>query len=180
MKKVLFVMFVVLMLSFTAAFAQETVTELPELNFSTVGDIFGWGDQAEDVYNFLSFYEGDLTADEENYSVSLVMEDETTYTSYDFYFDEETEGLWSFDCAASLPEGADLSTAVADLIKEYGMDQAEPYDDEELNEMISVYDAGAVVAGDKTIVAIATADETEDTYAMVRLYFIDREYYEAE
>ncbi len=180
MKKFFIILIAVMLLSFSAVFAQETETELPELSFSTVGHIFGWGAKAEDVYAFLSRYGADLEIDEENACITMSSDSEEEDFSYDFYFDEETDELYMIQCFTSLSEGIDPVQIVDNLIKSYGLSDAKPYEDKTLQDFIAGFDAGMAVAGDGTIAALAASEETDETYAAVALLFADRVYYEAE
>lgn len=178
MKKLFVVMIAVILLTFSAVNAQETET-LPELNFMTVGDIFTWGDQAEDVYNFLSQYPVEIEADEESASISASYESDMEKVTYNFFFDPETEGLYCIQCYTALAEGLDPAAALETLVDTYNLTEVDVYEDENIADIISDYDAGAIVAGDGTIAALAASEETETTYAQIFLMFVDREYWEA-
>lgn len=178
MKKSFIIVLAILLLAFSAVCAQETTTETPELNFTTVGDIFNWGDKAEDVYKFLDQYELDLEIDSESSAIVASSESDEEYFEYIFYFDEETEELFMIQCQAAIAEGIDPTKGLEDLIQTYGLDKAEPYNDKDLAEFIAEYDAGMVVAGDGTIAALAASDETEETKAVIALLFADRVYWE--
>lgn len=187
MKKMVLVLIAVLLFSCSIVSAQETetVTEMPSLTFHTVGDFFSWGDSGEDVYNFLTNYEDaglEITVEEdETYGKTIsgefTSEEETGI--YVFYFDDETEGLWEVECVSVLAEGVDVGEVLTGLIDTYGLTDADAYENDTLQELADSYDAGAVVAGDSTIAVIAGSDETEESYAMVALYFFDRAYFEA-
>ncbi|MBR6088546.1 MAG: hypothetical protein IKP86_01340 [Anaerolineaceae bacterium] len=184
MKKLLFVVIAVLMLAFASVSAQETTTELPTLSFHTVGNIFSWGDSAEDVYNFLKNYEeaGLVITPEvdETYgkTISAEYESEEEKFTYVFYFDNEEESLHEIECFSILAEGTDAGEVIKGLIDTYGLAEADIYESEITNNIISSFEAGVAVAGDSTIVVIAGDDETAESYASAAIYFFDRTYFE--
>ena len=177
MKKFVLITVAVLLLAVSVVSAQETETEV--LNFYTVGSIFNWGDDAQAVYDYLTRFEGlELEIDEEYHSVSASAESDSETYMYNFLFDAETDKLYGIQCFASMTDEIDPAAVLQDLISNYGLDSAEAYEDEFLQETIADYDAGAVVAGPGTIVSIAGSAETEDTYAAISIAFYDRAYYE--
>lgn len=181
MKKTLLFVLALLMLTFMSVSAQETAVTDEALNFRTVGSLFDWGDKAEDVYNFLSQYEGiDIELDTENYIVFASGESEDEIFNYSFLFtQDENEGLYAIFCDSSISDDLDPAEILEVLIDDYGLKDADPYEDEDIAELLSEHDAYAIVAGPGTIAGIAGSEATDETYASIALYFVDREYWES-
>ncbi len=182
MKKFFVLMLAVLMLTFSAVCAQETVTELPDLTFNTVGAIFSWGNKAEDVYNFLSQYEGlTIEIDSENSMIFASAESEKESFMYSFFFDMDTDELWRLDCDEDIADDIDPVEVVNGLSETYKLQNVEKYEaDEQIAEFVADYDTSAVAADENTIYVLAASPATEEYYASIGLYFIDRKAYEAE
>jgi hypothetical protein len=182
MKKVLFVLFAVLMLTFAAVSAQETAEKEVTLNFSTVGDLISWSTSAEEIYNMLNEYENvvvELEQDEKyGKTISATAETEDEVFSYVFYFDNETEKLWEVECAAAFYNGEQLVPAFQGLYAEYGFENATPYENDTLKKYAADFDESYIVAGDSTIALLAGKAETEESYGLLSLLLIDRNYFE--
>jgi len=182
MKKFFVLMLAVLMLTFSAVCAQETVTELPDLTFNTVGAIFSWGNKAEDVYNFLSQYEGlTIEIDSENSIIFASAESEKESFMYSFFFDMDTDELWSLDCYATIADDIDPVEVLNSLIETYNLQNVERYEaDESITEYVADFEASAAAADENTIYVLAASSATEENDAEIGLYFYDRKYYEGE
>ena len=181
MKKTLLFVLAILMLTFVSVSAQETAVKDTALNFKTVGTLFDWGDKSEDVYNFLSQYEGvKIEVDADNYIIFASGESEEETFLYSFLFTpDENEGLYSIFCDSFLSDEIDPAEIIEVLIDEYGLKDAEPYEDAEIDELFTEYDAYAVVAGPGTIAGIGGSEATEEEPGAIALYFFDRAYHEA-
>ena len=108
MKKIIFVVIAVLLLSFAAVSAQKTTTEEKTLTFSTIGDMISWTTTPEEIYNLLSEYNVEVSVEQdEKYgkTISASGESEDEKFMYVFYFDNDTEALWEVECAAMLYDG---------------------------------------------------------------------------
>ena len=181
MKKIIFVVIAVLLLSFAAVSAQETTTEEKTLTFSTIGDMISWTTTPEEIYNLLSEYNVEVSVEQdEKYgkTISASGESEDEKFMYVFYFDNDTEALWEVECAAMLYDGTLIVPVFQSLYEEYGFAEAEPYENESLSAYGESYDESYIVAGDSTIALLAGKAETEETYGQVALVLIDRNYYE--
>lgn len=182
MKKVLFVVFAVLMLTFAAASAQETAEAEQTLNFSTLGDMFSWDTPAEDVYNTLKEYENfELEVEEdEKYGKTITataQNDEETFI-YVFYFDNDTEKLWEIEAVAVLYDGEQVIPAFQALYEAYGLEKANAYENENLQAYAADFDSAYIAAGDYTIALLAGSEETDESYGKIALVLIDRNYFE--
>ena len=182
MKKLIIVVLSVLMLTFTAAFAQETEVAEQTLNFSTIGDLIAWSTSAEEIYSMLSQYENlEVTVEEtEEYgkTIEAYSESEEEVFDYVFYFDNDTELLWEVECAAVLYDGEQVYPAFVSLYESYGFEDSVPYESEVLDEYVKDFDESYIVAGDATIAVLAGKAETEESYGRLALVLINREYFE--
>ena len=181
MRKIIFVVLAVLLLSFAAVFAQETATEEKTLTFSTIGDIISWTSTPEEIYNLLNEFNVEVSVEQdEKYgkTISATGESEDEKFVYVFYFDDDTEALWEVECAAVLYNGELLVPAFQSLYEEYGFADAEPYENEALAAYAEDYDESYIVAGDSTIALLAGKAETEEAYGQIALMLIDKNYFE--
>ncbi len=178
MKKTFFLTFALLLMAFSAVCAQNTGTAIQELDFTTIGDLFTWGERFVDVYNQLSRYDLIIEADDESEYISAEPVSEEEMYVYGFYFDEKTTELYMIDCFTVLPEDTAPTDALQILDEAYGLTKMDKYQDEELSSFISEFDSGAVFADEDTIIIVAFDEATEDDYASVNLILTDRKYQE--
>lgn len=181
MKKTIFLLLgFILLFSVSAVFAADETTE-SELSLISVGSLFEWGSSVEDVKSILNGYDGlecEYSEDEElgkNYYCEASFDDETD--SYEFYFTDD-EILYEILATAILPEGADYQAVMQLVAKTYGLDKADPYTSEVVEDFIKSHTDVLSVAGDSTIGIIAGDPETDETYATVGMMFLSKEWAE--
>ncbi len=179
MKKIIAAIIAVLLMVCSASGAENTAA-LTELNLSTVGGIFNWGDSFGDVNALLSRYDLNIDADEENGIISVMPVSEYEQYSYDFYFNDETAGLSMIDCFSVIDGEISTGDVMLALNEAYGLSEMKKYKDAEFTAYISDFESGAVFADSKTIIAIGFTNETEETYGTVEMLLTDRQYWEAE
>ena len=181
MKKIIFVVLAVFLLSFGVISAQETETEAASLTFATIGDMISWTTTPQEIYDLLKEYDIEVTAEQDDKygkTITAEKESEDEYFMYVFYFDDKTESLWEVECVSALYDGDLVLPAFEQLYNEYGFENAEPYENEILAKYAEDFDASFTAAGDSTIALIAASDETEESYGKVALVLINREYFE--
>lgn len=187
MKKVFALLLVVVMaFGFTTVFAQETA-EVITVSLDTVGNIFSWDNTFEEVEEFLAGVEGleyEVEEDEDGGMIITaevdLLEELNEYDVYCFYFDAETGELYELEALTTFGDEYDVSDVVQYLLQAYGLEEAEEYTDEAVEEYLADFEIGAAAAGEGTIVMIGVDNPTEEDNAIVALTFIDRAWYEAE
>lgn len=180
MKKALLIVLAALLICVSAVCAQE---ETVELNPLTVGELFTWGDKAEDVYDFLnSFDGGDITVDVDENGNGLIqavfnLGDEIDL--YGFYFTTDTEELWEVESFLTFTDAYDPDQVLGLIVDTYGLEDAEEYDDAVLADYAADYDYSRIVAGDDTIAIYGGSAPTDDAAAIVFITMVDRAYWES-
>ena len=182
MKKAILIILAVFLCSFMAAAAQETEEDVVSLNFETVGELFPWGADAADVYEFLTNFEMEIEVEEDEiYGKTIsasAVNDEQGFI-YVFYFDDESEKLWEIECVAAAYSQDLYEQNVVNLYTYYGFQTGEPYKHDVIEASMSDFDDHLTIADDTTITVLAACDETEDSYPQIGIYLFDREYFEA-
>ena len=180
MKKALLIVLVALLICVSAVFAQE---ETVELNPLTVGELFTWGDKAEDVYNFLSNFDGgEITIDTDENGNGLI---QAVYNLgeeidlYGFYFTPDAEELWEVETFLTFTDTYDPDQVLGLIVDTYGLEDAEEYADDVLADYAADYDYSRIVAGDATIAIYGGSAPTDDSAAIVFVTMVDREYWES-
>lgn len=181
MKKAFIIVLAALLICVSSVCAQEEAVELSILN---LGDLFSWGDQAEDVYNLLtSFDDVQVGADTDdaghNYIIASVkLEDETDI--YVFYFTDNDYKLWELEAFATFSDEYDPDEVLAFLIDTYNLDDLDDYEgDAQLESYAADFDYARIVADDATIAVYGGSAATEDKDARVFITMFDREYWES-
>ena len=179
MKKYLILVLAIMLFCCVPANAQAPDTDL---NILTIGNLFKWSYDRQQVYETLNLYEGLLTeegddADSDSIYIGTQGENENGLFFYFFYFDKDTDILKEIECVEIYYDDNELMTAANEVIDAYDLYASEPYEDSFTIEYASSFDGSMTVAGDKTICIFSGKDPTEEYYGYVSLVFLSREYF---
>lgn len=184
MKKLMFLVLAILLLTVSVASAQETITADPQvLNFSTIADVISWESTPQEIYDFLSQYDVEISAEEDDEygkTIDVTAETEDADYYYILYFDHDTEALWEIQMLEVVKNSEDLVPLFQALYEEYSFESCVPYENNEsLNEKAAQYDEAYVVTNESTIKFIGANAETEESYGTIELILINKEYFES-
>ena len=180
MKKTILILCVLFVSVFSAVNAQDSENELSVLN---AAHLFSWSDTLDDVKEILSLFPevavGDVEESASRKTLIAVCEDEAGRDKYSFYFDAKSEKLLQLDVLGILYEDQSMEEVLSIVSTYYGMDEAGPYENAELEEIGESFELYQVTAGPKTACMIGVIEPTEEKYGMIGIVFVDREYLES-
>ena len=174
MKKTFLFLLAALLICCASAYAQAPETEL---NLLTIGDMFKWSYDSQDVLDILETYE-DLSVetrdDTDPKMVTAEGETEDKLFFYYFYFDTDTGLLSEIECVDIYYDDDASMAAAGEVLDAYELDTVPEYDDEFTLSYVESLDGAMTVAGDKTICILGGKDASDDFYGYVSLVFINR------
>ena len=174
MKKNFLFLLAALLICCASAWAQAPETEL---NLLTIGHLFKWSYDIQDVMNILDTYEDltyELREDEDPKIVAAEGETEDKLFYYYFYFDTDTEMLSEIECVDIYYDDDASMAAAGEVLDAYELDSVPEYEDEFTLSYVESLDGAMTVAGDKTICILGGKDASDDFYGYVSLVFINR------
>ena len=182
MKKVLIFVIAILVLSFSACYAQDISEDRPELSVSTIGNLLGWQNTSDQVSDLLTAYGLEVTNDFDESvnspALSAEWDSDSSHIFMYFYFNQDNNHLWEIETAEIFFNDDMPQNAYNDVIAVYNLNEVGPYQDADLDAYLSDFDDGFYAAGPKTIALMAMKKATDDSYGYNILMFIDRDYFE--
>lgn len=152
-----------------------------ELNLMTIGNLFKWSYDSDDVMDILESYE-DLSVEPREDSDTKIIaaegETEDKLYFYYFYFDTDTDMLSEIECVDIYYDDEASMTAAAEVIEAYELDTVPSYENEFTLSYVEDLDGSMTVAGDKTICILGGKDASDEYYGYVSLVFINRAFAE--
>ena len=174
MKKYILFILAAMLFCFASAGAQAPETEL---NLLTIGNLFKWSFDSQDVMDILETYE-DLSVETKESTdqkyIAAEGETEDKLFFYYFYFDLDTDQLSEIECVDIYYDDEAAMPAAGEVIAAYDLDSVPAYEDEFTASYIETLDGAMTVAGDKTICILGGKDATDESYGYVSLVFINK------
>ena len=174
MKKYLLFLLAAMLFCCASACAQAPETEL---NLLTIGNLFKWSYDSQDVMDILEAYEDfsiETMSDNDPKIIAAEGETEDKICFYYFYFDTETDMLSEIECVDIYYDDDASMQAAGEVLEAYELDTAPEYEDEFTLSYVEDLDGAMIVAGDKTICILGGKDPTDDSYGYVSLVFINK------
>ncbi len=174
MKKYLLILLAALLFCCASAYAQAPENEL---NLLTIGNLFKWSYDRQDVMDILETFEGISPEEREDSDPKMITvegETEDKLYFYYFYFDTDTGLLSEIECVDIYYEDEASMEAAGEVLAAYELDTVPEYEDEFTLSYAANLDGAMTVAGDKTICILGGKDPSDDFYGYVSLVFINR------
>ena len=178
MKKYLLFLLVLMLICFTFACVQASDTEL---SLTTIGHLFKWSYDNEDVMDILETFDDvelEFVEDADPKYIIAQGESENKFFYYSFYFDTDTDLLSEIECADIFYDDDASLTAAGEVIEAYDLYSVPDYEDTFTASYVEDLDGAMTVAGDKTICILGGKDPSDDFYGYVSLVFLNRAFTE--
>lgn len=182
MKKALFFILAVLLLSFSMSYAQT----MPKLAPTTIGNIFYWDQTNLEILVSLANYnleDSNFSYQGFNNEVSekgfmAAHEEENRRYLYMFYFDYDTDEFKQVETVTIFEEEEDVQPYMEELYRCYGFTETKLFHTNFFDQYVRSYDLDfyEVYASDSTVCLIGSAAGEENS--MIVMTFCNREYFE--